>query len=202
MFTCDMLMHSKTCSSKIFLGGTTMTNLSSDVLNAMVDDSYEAWKSILQCNPKIIQLLNYLEQCNHLSKRLKEIRLGLEHDLTLEQIKIYARPEFDFSQMKPIRLGLEAGFTTENINRYARSEFNGQQMMEICSGYVYGLSEEQISRYANPSLDAEQMSNIRWSYIAKLTKEQLQAYNDLLAKKFFVKQDKINKLKGIIESSN
>jgi len=179
-----------------------MTNLSREVLNAMVDDSYEAWKSILQGNPNIIQLLSYLEQCNHLSKRLKEIRLGLEHNLTLEQIKIYAIPEFDFGQMKPIRLGLEADFTSEQIKRYARSEFTGQQMIEIYIGYLYGLSEEQICEYANPDFDAEQMNEICWSYIVKLTKEQVQVYNDRLANKFFMKQDKINSLKSIIESSN
>lgn len=178
-----------------------MANLSNELFEAMIYDSYMAWKSILQSNPNITELLSCLEHCDNLSRRLKEIRLGLENDLTLEQIKIYARPEFDYSQMSSIRNGLQSGFILEQINRYARPEFSGGQMAQIYLGYRLGLTEEQISEYADPNIDVEEMDNIRWKYMAKLTEEQLQADSPYVAKRNLVYQNKIDSLKAIINSN-
>ena len=201
MFTCDILTWSKIYNSKIFLGGISMANLSNELFEAMIYDSYEAWKSILQKNPQITQVLKCLECCGHLSERLREIRRGLEHDLTLEQIKIYARPEFDYSQMSCIRFGLEAGFTQEQLGKYARTEFSGNQMAQIAWGYRMCLTEEQISEYADPNLDADEMEDIRWKYMTQLTEEQIQACRAIAERKSIRYQNKIDSLKALIDNS-
>lgn len=178
-----------------------MANLSNELFEAMIYDSYIAWKLILQSNPNITELLGCIEHCDNLSRRLKEIRLGLENDLTLEQIKIYARPEFDYSQMSVIRSGLASDFTQEQISRYARPEFSGRQMAQIFWGYRMGLTEDQISEYADPNLDVEEMDDIRWKYITKLTDEQIQARSALIARKNIIYQNKIDSLKALIDNS-
>ena len=48
------------------------------------------------------------------------IRLGFEHGLTMDQVKIYADPKFDDDQMIRIRKDFEDGLTIEEIkNKYS-----------------------------------------------------------------------------------
>ena len=75
------------------------------------------------------------------------IRKGFENGLSLEQIQIYAKPEFyasefiKYSQMHQIRLGLEHGLTTEQVQTYAKSEYYWEQMQEMRHDLESHLSE-------------------------------------------------------------
>ena len=67
------------------------------------------------------------------SDQIKEIRLGFQAGLTIEQIKIYAKSELSWEQMRQIRLAFKAGLTIEQIKICAKSEFSPDQMNQICT---------------------------------------------------------------------
>ena len=62
------------------------------------------------------------------SSQMEEIRLGLEMKL---DVFIYAKPELDFFQMREIRLGLEKNL---DVSVYAKEYFNWKQMRKIRLG--------------------------------------------------------------------
>lgn len=78
--------------------------------------------------------------------QLNEIELGLELgnyiELSIEQIRIYTDPKYNWEQMREIRLGFRNGLTLEQVNFYADPKYNYDQMWEIREGLENGLSIE------------------------------------------------------------
>jgi len=102
--------------------------------------------------------------------QMREIRLGLKDGLSLEQIRYYAKPYFDSTQMREIRLGFVKGLTQEQIDLYAKSEFTSHQMREIRLGFEEGLSMEQVMLYAKPELSFIEMKRIRKELVEQVKK--------------------------------
>ena len=78
------------------------------------------------------------------------------------EVSIYAKEEFDFSQMKEIRYGLEDNL---DVSIYAKPEFDKNQMEEIREGLAKKL---KVSIYAKPEFDWTQMTQIRWGLEKKV----------------------------------
>ncbi len=93
--------------------------------------------------------------------QMVEIQLGFEYQLATEQLAIYAKPEFGAYQMRQIRLGLEDDLTIEQLAIYAKPEFDHCQMREIRSALRDGLPMGQMELFAKPEFDFEQM-RIMW----------------------------------------
>lgn len=110
--------------------------------------------------------------------QMAEIRLGFEHKLSLDQIRIYSDKRFDDNQMYEIRVGLENKLTKEQILIYAVPQFNWRQMEQIRAGFEHGLSEEQVSVYADPKLKRYQMGEIRLGFEYGLSMKQVLLYTD------------------------
>lgn len=60
-----------------------------------------------------------------------EIRYGLKHGLSVEQVALYSAPEFSWEKMVEIRKGLEHGLSMEQIKTYAKPEFAWRRMRRI-----------------------------------------------------------------------
>lgn len=95
----------------------------------------------------------FLEQCKKEGfevYQLNQIGWGFESDiytkdkLTIEQIKIFAKKEFDWKQMEEIRLGFYDGLTIEQISLYARPELIWGQMKEIRRMFYNKLTFEEV----------------------------------------------------------
>lgn len=176
-----------------------MTKLSDKVLRGMVEDSYNAWKLIIQNHCTIAELLVYLNECDSIKFRLREIRRGLENNLTYEQIKVYARPEFDWQQMRVICLGFISGFNDKQIDMYARPEFKWRQMYVMYYGYSDGLTDEQVSQYAKPELDEDEMMDIYYNFIVNTTKEQIQVRNNIRLRQDQFEKNQIDSLRLLLK---
>ena len=85
--------------------------------------------------------------------------LATKQELMLDRNN--ANCEFDAFKMEQIRLGLEHGLSEEQINLLADSEFNSHQMREIRKGFADGLTMEQVKAYAAPRVDFHEMAAIR-----------------------------------------
>lgn len=107
---------------------------------------------------------------------MAEIRKGFESGLSVEQVSVYAKPEFNEYQMRGIRRGFNEGLSIEQISVYAKPEFSCVQMSEIESGFKKGLSIEQISMYAKPEFYDYQMYQIRKGFEKGLSIEQVDVY--------------------------
>lgn len=60
----------------------------------------------------------------------------------MNQIKMYAKPEFDNDQMSQIRKGFEHGLTIEQVQAYANSKFTDEKMNKLCNEKNLLSSEE------------------------------------------------------------
>ena len=60
--------------------------------------------------------------------------MGFQDGLTIEQIKLYAKPKFNRSQMQEIREGFKSGLSKEQVQMYAKPKFDYEQMYEIRKG--------------------------------------------------------------------
>lgn len=107
---------------------------------------------------------------------MRKIRMGFESGFSMEQVSVYAKPEFDSYQMGVIRNGFENGLSMEQVSVYAKPEFNSNQMEVLKGGLEIGLSIEQVSSYANPKFNDIQMYRIGEGYSAGLSTEQVNVY--------------------------
>lgn len=105
-----------------------------------------------------------------------EILHGFESGLTLEQIKLYAKPEFSYHQMRQIRFGFENGLTNEQVSFYAKLKYDSSVMNEIREGFENGLDFIQVSFYINSDFTENQMREIRLGFQNKLTDKQITFY--------------------------
>ena len=78
-----------------------------------------------------------------------QIEEGFEDGLSIEQIKLYAKPEFDATYMRVIKEGLKRGFSMEQIQSCIKPEFDEYQMNKVATGFEDGLSIEQILSQMN-----------------------------------------------------
>lgn len=102
-------------------------------------------------------------------KQINEIKTGYEKGLTIEQISLYAKPEFDVHQMQQILMAIRSGHF-ESAYLFAKPEFDSKQMYQIWIGLHNGLSVSEVSTYANPRLDWTKMRNERTILEKRFTK--------------------------------
>ena len=87
--------------------------------------------------------------------------------------------KFDINQMDVIRRGFKNHLTLEQVKFYAKPEFNWEQMFEICEGFDNNLATmEEVSFYAKPEIHWTQMLQIREDFESGLTIEEVkEKYN-------------------------
>ena len=109
--------------------------------------------------------------------QMNQICRGFKNGLSMEQVSVYAKPEFNSNQMKLIEDGFRNKLSMEQVKAYAKPEFDPNQMWEIENGLdEYKLSIEQVGTYAKPEFDFNQMFEIRRGFINGLSMEQVGMY--------------------------
>lgn len=115
--------------------------------------------------------------------QLDQIRKGVALGLTNEEIKKYAKTDFNAMQMGVIKHALHEKIADELIDIIADSNFSSRQMYQIKRGYEDGLSLDQIKKYSRPYLKPFDMAIYRTGIAANLTQRQIfnriNYYNDL-----------------------
>lgn len=130
-------------------------------------------------------------------EELDQAQLGIENNLTQEQILTYMTPRFDADQMEQIRLGLEYNVEHPDnpidVSIYATNKFNADQMNEIRLGLEKGLD---VSIYTDENLDWDEMEEIRF----RLEEEQ-SIIKEVCLKASQGKEDFDNQVNQSIQSS-
>lgn len=107
-------------------------------------------------------------------KQMAQVRWGFaESNLSPEQVRLYARPEFDEQQMLEIRRGMEKGLTATQVCLYADPRYNDRQMCQIRLALIQGLNEMQLSYLLDNTITAHTMQAIRTGFAKGLTAEDL-----------------------------
>lgn len=105
-----------------------------------------------------------------------QVIYGLDDNLSEEQISVYAKPEFNASQMYEIRTGLYK-LSPEQVNMYADPAYTDDQMSMIKQGFSsYNLSMEQVSMYAKREFSPSQMDAIISGFARDLSIEQVSVF--------------------------
>lgn len=79
----------------------------------------------------------------------------------------------DESQMGVVKMGFDKGLTIDKIRIYAKPEFNGEQMCQILFSIEANLGLEQISFIANPKLKWYEMQIARTCYENKIPQNEM-----------------------------
>ncbi len=120
------------------------------------------------------QILESFFQMNCFSDaQQEEILIGIRSGLFLEQLNLYARPEYDYRQMQQIRFGLMKGLSTGLVAIYAKPEFEWRQMEQQRLGLKHGLAADQVKRYAKPGFSWVQMQEIREGWERNLPEDEM-----------------------------
>lgn len=92
--------------------------------------------------------------------QMEEIRLALVNEnITFEEVKKYAKPEFDAEKLKIIYDGIE-DLDEEEVDVYAKNIYSAEQMQIIREGFIRSYSKKDVEIYANPAFNIEQMKRI------------------------------------------
>ena len=151
----------------------------------MYSRDFHFWLNLIRNNSKLNEeffedILKILPQSKaDAISVMKAIRAGFEYGLDIEQIKLYAKPDFNYKQMIQIMYGLKNGLNNKQICFYAKPEFDGIQMFEIRKGFEEGLSTKEISVYAKPEFWPDQMDFLKSVFKEKnLTIDQVELFAD------------------------
>lgn len=67
-----------------------------------------------------------------MESKLNKLQMGMIKDgLTIEQVKVYANPEFSWRQMEEIKKGFKNGLTIDQVKFYADYRYDYYQMQTI-----------------------------------------------------------------------
>ena len=111
---------------------------------------------------------------------LTEIIEGLNHNLTIDQIKSYAFASINTHEMMLDRLIIEGKLTQDDKFKILNSNLDEYQISQIGIGIEAGLTLDEVKIYAKPEFSWKQMFEIRklleYNLTAdqKLTEEQIQ----------------------------
>ena len=158
---------------------------------------FNDWHDIIGKNPDVVDLIDNLriEYCKNpqidIFGIFEAIYSGFKNNLSLEQVKAYAKTKYSVQQMNVIRVAFQNGlnkkqfrvlsypkFSPEQMEAiawcilnyhlseteakmFAKKEFSPKQIREIFEGFSEGLSIEDISIYADVRFNPEQMGVIR-----------------------------------------
>jgi hypothetical protein len=98
--------------------------------------------------------INRREFVCHLVKfdkdQLFEINLGHLSGLTVDQICLYARPEFNSMVMRHLKQAMIEQLDIEKVKFMANPKFEYPQMILIKNAFDSGLSLEEVKSFATP----------------------------------------------------
>lgn len=111
---------------------------------------------------------------NHITKfnkdQLFEINLGHLLGLTVDQICLYARPEFSYMIMRHIKQAMIDQMDIELVKFMANPEFNYPQMIIIKSAFDSGLSLDEVKSFAVPELSYKEMHDAYYKILEEKSK--------------------------------
>lgn len=97
-------------------------------------------------------------------KQMRAIKLGLKHELNIDEIKLYADPKYDGDQMREILYGIlyarNKFLNIEQVKAYADSKYDWKQMREIRDGFLRKFTTDEMKLYIDPKFSWEQMHEI------------------------------------------
>lgn len=89
-------------------------------------------------------------------KQMLEIRKGTV--LIPKYVELYAKPCFSDLQMKEIRLGFEQDLKIDDICVYMDARFSAEQMRELRKAIGYGVSIDRLIDIAQPNIPVSSMN--------------------------------------------
>lgn len=110
-------------------------------------------------------------------KQRIQIMKGVRHNLTPEEIKLYANDiGFNDKCMREIRKGLIHGLTEEEVLLYATEEFNGhhEDMEIIREALEQRIPIEKVKKFANLKYTVKQKDEIRKAYKDKYDDDKME----------------------------
>ena len=139
------------------LGEETMLQYANPLLSAQI---MQIIREAIEMRTVPEEHLDFLINPSFDIYQIGKICEGFKLGLPLDDIRLFARPEFDFCQMQQIINGIES-LSREDIKIYANPDFSAGKMAQIRFGLEYGLGSERVLIFANPMFSIAQMECIR-----------------------------------------
>lgn len=113
--------------------------------------------------------------------QIRAILNGFDHDLSVEQVKLFATPDYLGSQMEEICRGLISGLSFDQVSLYLSQDFSAAQMKRLRCDLEAGHSIELVKTYALPELKPSEMSEAN-RQLLRQTRPQVVDTSDYISK--------------------
>lgn len=123
--------------------------------------------------------LNLTLNFDYLGNEMNQVRYGFKEGLTMEQVRFYAKKEFDANQMIQIRKCYKVGLTMEQVALIANSRSSYESIAALRDCFKLGLSEEQVRRCEKFSDSFDKIIAIRSAILCGLSEENIQLLEKL-----------------------
>lgn len=146
-------------------------------------------KSSFYANNTAMKLIKDCNKGVFNEAQANQIRLGMQHDVSMKDIQQYAKPNNTYVQMMYMRLGFENHLSKSQmqiLNSVVLERHDYPRIDEILNGLSHNLTNEQVLKYAKKGYGPLFMRQIRLAYEHGCTEEQVDyliskidtAYND------------------------
>lgn len=102
------------------------------------------------------------------AKAMQSIIKCFHENLSLLEIKALAKPQYSYEQIDSMRDGFKKGLKLKEIKLFTKVK-GYFELKQIESGFENGLTYEQVKFYAKPNMSSDQMRKIRKSFEAGKT---------------------------------
>lgn len=78
-----------------------------------------------------------------------EIKFGIKHGLSKEQIEVYSNPQFDSQQMHSLRTSLEMNIPIETVKVFANVKYSSSKMDKMRDDYKKQINIQKYKKDMN-----------------------------------------------------
>ncbi|MEG1497409.1 MAG: hypothetical protein RR385_08550, partial [Clostridiales bacterium] len=98
-------------------------------------------------------------------KQMGELCFSYFIGLNINQVKIFAEPYFSPQQMREGRWGCKNGLTNQQVEFYMNKKYHWYQMRQLRLAFEHEMDNKQIETFSSPLLTADEMWHKRWNFI-------------------------------------
>ena len=184
-----------------------MAKVSKKIVKAMAGRNYSEWMDVLSDNADIVYHLECLKDCKDLEERLDIILDAICERLTIEQIKVFAKPEFTVNQMESIYqafiedcnieyvlflanpkidyeimdaliYAIKHGLNKEDLEYLVSTKCKKNELKKLADSIANGMPKDKLDIISNPEFNLSQIREICRGFELGLTIEQVKEYAD------------------------
>lgn len=124
-------------------------------------------------------LIKIFDDCYYARDQREQIIMGIQQDLSINKVKLYAMGNFSANSMGNIRKLLVAGYPVKKVKLLLNENFDTDCIRVLADAIRDDLSYAKLKTMANPDYEFYKMEEIKSCYDLGMSLEQVSKYLEL-----------------------